>query len=53
MGSTHLTEPPIGLEPKKIFMEQRLDYVIQAIERYLEVQCPIPVEWIIEYNELI
>lgn len=48
-----IVKPPIGLKPKKLADEARLFEVRSAIVRYYEAGLKIPVEWIIEYNELI
>ena len=46
-------KPPIGLVPKIIRQEQRLNEIIEAINRYFEAKKRIPDEWIEEYHELI
>lgn len=46
-------KPPIGLIPKWQWNNQRLDEVKDAISRYYNAYKPIPLEWIVEYNELI
>ncbi|GED35004.1 hypothetical protein P9G84_31905 [Brevibacillus centrosporus] len=45
-------KPPLGLMPRKIWEEKRLDEVVSAIARYLNVNRTIPREWVEEYNEL-
>jgi hypothetical protein len=45
--------PPLGIIPKKIWKEQRLGGLRDAIDRYLEANQRVPVEWIEEYNELL
>ena len=47
------TRPPHGLVPRYIVTEQRLDDIINAIHRYLEVKMVIPVEWLSEYNFIL
>ena len=44
---------PLGIIPKKIWKEQRLGDLRDAIDRYLEANQRIPIEWIEEYNELL
>jgi hypothetical protein len=44
---------PLGVIPKKIWKEQRLGDLRDAIDRYLEANQRIPIEWIEEYNELL
>ena len=46
-------KPPLGVIPKFIMMLTRLDDIKAAIDRYSKVNKPIPIEWIIEYNELV
>ena len=46
-------KPPLGLMPRRIHDEQRLDLVKEAIYRRLEAILAIPPEWIVEYNQLI
>lgn len=45
--------PPLGLKPRFIVAEMRLDEINQAITRMLEGTYPIPVEWVQERNEII
>jgi hypothetical protein len=44
---------PIGLIPKWIRQEERLNEVGWAIKRYYDAGLEIPIEWVEEYNELI
>ena len=46
-------KPPLGLMPKRIHDEQRLDLVREAIYRRLEAILAIPPGWIVEYHQLI
>ena len=39
--------------PKRIWKEQRLRDLKDAIERYMEANQQVPVKWIDEYNELL
>jgi hypothetical protein len=48
-----LPKPPIGLKPRQIHDEQRIDEITAAIGRYIEDEQPISVKWIDEYNQLI
>lgn len=45
-------KPPIGLMPRQIWEEKRLDEVASAIARYRNVNRSVPREWVEEYNEL-
>jgi hypothetical protein len=49
----NLTKPPLGLMPIRIHQENRFDEVCAAITRYYNAGLKIPIEWIVEYNELI
>lgn len=46
-------KPPIGLMPKFLWDSERLADIISAINRYLQAEKEIPLEWINEYNDLI
>ena len=48
-----LQRPPIGLEPKFVHDSKRFYDICDAISRYYNAGCKIPVKWIKEYNELI
>ena len=45
--------PPIGLIPKFIRQEERFLEVGEAIKRYVDVDKPVPAEWVEEFNELV
>lgn len=45
--------PPIGIKPRKIWLESRFLELSGAINRYVNAGMGVPVEWIIEYNELL
>lgn len=47
------TRPTLGLVPRFIRLEQRRDEVYSAIQRYLEAGEVIPLDWVVEFNELI
>lgn len=46
-------KPPIGIEPREIHDNRRLDELVSAIYRYTRVGIKVPIEWIEEYNELV
>ena len=48
-----LVKSPLGIIPKNIWKKQRLGELRGAVERYLEANQRIPIEWIEEYNELL
>ena len=41
--------PPLGLMPKYIWQEQRLQDIKEAITRYVSAGKEIPNEWLDEY----
>lgn len=45
--------PPVGLYPKKLFLEDRLNDINSAILRYIEADYLIPSEWISERDYII
>ena len=46
-------KPPLGVLPRKIHDEYRLEDLSGAISRYIDAQLPVKPEWIEEYNELV
>ncbi len=46
-------KPPLGLKPKWINQKERFNEVCGAISRYYEAGLKIPIEWVVEYNELV
>lgn len=46
-------KPPLGLKPRKIHDEERLQALAEAITRYVVERKPVPEEWFAEYDELI
>ncbi len=53
INKSELPKPPLGLRPKFIVTESRIQEIKEAIERYIAVNYAIPAEWIEEYNELV
>lgn len=51
-AATQKERPPIGLYPRFLYDEKRLDDVTQAILRYIDAHKVVPAEWWEEYNEL-
>lgn len=47
------SEIPLGLRPKWIILQQRLNEINEAIVRYMDAGYKVPAEWIIERNEII
>lgn len=44
--------PPLGARPRFVVEEERLNELKGAIMRFVEANYPIPLEQILEYNEL-
>ena len=51
-GRRICVKPPIGLEPRMYIVEKRIVNIIEAMDRYIQADKEIPMEWIQEYNEL-
>lgn len=47
-----LEKPPLGLMPKNIWIEKRIEDIAQAIRRYIESNFHVPQEWIDEKEKL-
>lgn len=45
------TAPPLGLLPRKFWIENRADDILEAMERYRRGTYSIPVEWVEELAE--
>ncbi|MCK9576618.1 MAG: hypothetical protein M0R51_11900 [Clostridia bacterium] len=53
---THVTtqeKPPLGIMPARLFYEERTNQIIEAMNRYIQVNKPIPNEWVKEYNAIV
>jgi len=48
--SSRQAKPPLGLMPRKVWMEERLGEVCDAIDRYQKAGVAVPMEW---YRELV
>ena len=46
-------KPPLGLMPKTINDEIRFNAVKEVIQRYMNENCEIKLEWVEEYNETV
>lgn len=44
---------PIGVMPKYIWNDHRLQALSDAIQRYTDANLQVPQEWIDEYNKLV
>lgn len=45
-------KPPLGIMPRNIWEEQRVDDILEAMKRYSLEEVPIPNEWVEELKEL-
>jgi len=45
------TRPPIGIMPKALWVEDRVDDILEAMERYRRGKYIIPAEWAEELAE--
>lgn len=45
--------PPVGLIPKKVHDNHRINEIFDAMKRFSEAEYPIPIEWIDELIELL
>lgn len=48
-----LTRPPIGIMPKEIWLENRLDEIRHAAGRYLNDLRPVPDQWLEEIDWIL
>lgn len=46
-------KPPLGVVPKFIWEEMRLNELGRAIREYMDFNLEVRLEWIEEYNELV
>jgi hypothetical protein len=46
-------KPPLGLEPRHIYEEKRINQIQASITRYVMQREDVPDEWIIELGELL
>lgn len=51
MLGTHV-KPPLGLRPRYIADEHRMNEIRCAVRRYMDAGLALPCEWIAEYNEI-
>lgn len=47
------TKPPLGLKPRKIHDQDRMNEIISAVERYSKASMPIPKEWTDELRDIV
>lgn len=46
-------KPPIGIMPRYIFISKRIRDIVEAMNRFIEVERDIPIEWVRELNDLL
>ena len=46
-------KPPLGIMPHDIWIEKRIQDLLEAMRRYSEANMVIPIEWIDELDQLI
>lgn len=46
-------KPPLGLRPREVVDNLRIQEISEAVDRYLSKGMPIPTEWSIEYCEIL
>jgi hypothetical protein len=47
-----VSEPPIGLKPQWLHIEQRIQEIIEAMARCADVK-PVPAAWVAELRDLL
>lgn len=47
-----MPKPPIGVKPRKLVDEERLEELERAIEMYKKSMVPVPQDWYNEWNEI-
>lgn len=45
-------KPPLGLIPRWLHREQRLNEIIAAMSRYIYAGMQLPIDWVEEYNQI-
>lgn len=46
-------KPPLGIMPREMWMQDRLNTITNAIDRYVDCDMQIPLDWVVEYNNLV
>ena len=44
-------KPPLGIDPKRFWVQKRIHELQKAIRRYRHAKMPVSPEWIKELNE--
>lgn len=45
-------KPPVGIEPRFSWEYRRMNDIFEAMKRYSEAKKSIPLEWIVELDDL-
>lgn len=53
MPITLSKKPPIGIIPRWLATEHRINDIQRAVREYMCMSREIPIEWIVEYNDLV
>jgi hypothetical protein len=48
----HFPKPPIGLRPRYIVTQQRIQEILEAMLRYNQANKKFPAEWVLELDDL-
>jgi hypothetical protein len=43
--TTAMQKPPLGLRPKWVYLEERIEEISAAIKHYQDAGLPVPNEW--------
>ena len=48
-----MIKPPLGVEPRNIWLSNRYHNLARAIQEYAEADREINLDWVYEYNQLL
>ncbi len=48
-----MNKPPLGLRPQYVYIQERINEILSAMERYTKANMCIPLKWIEELTELV
>lgn len=48
----NIPKPPLGLIPRFIIDEERKQEILDAVQRRLDENHQVPIDWMIELNEI-
>ena len=52
-NNNDIKKPPLGIMPRFLHVEHRLVDIEMAMQRCITARHPIPLEWVVEYNDLL